>query len=250
MPEITVHVPDYATMEDDDVRQHPLARFRDGRWSALSNYLKQHFETDRMNLNEAWAMTSLAWRCPACDRKKIDIARKTNSGVILCQLERHHDHLGDLAARILREIACQDIPDHLYAQRKRACASVLPLVERFAETLVCMDCNAADAAMKKDLGDPVHRDFSFSSSEIGAFVVARPNQAHGRDFEKGTEIWTKADVDFQQRLAFVEEIAGRLIRGFHDREQYNDSYNLAGDQDARMFLSLAADQLGARVRTH
>ena len=52
MPEITVHVPDFATMEDDDVRQHPLARFRDGRWSALSNYLKQHFETDRMNLNE------------------------------------------------------------------------------------------------------------------------------------------------------------------------------------------------------
>lgn len=154
--------------------------------------------------------------------------------------------MGDLAARILRETACQDVPDPLYAQRKRACVSVLPLVERFAETLVCMDCNAADAAMKKDLGGRVHRDFSFSPSEIGAFVVARPNQAHERDFEKGTEVWANADADFQRRLAFVEQIAGRLSLGLHDREQYNDSYNFAGDQDARMFLSLASHQLGAR----
>ncbi|MFC4194109.1 hypothetical protein ACFQFS_18385 [Novosphingobium lubricantis] len=246
MPEITIHVPDFATMDDYDVRHHPLARFRDGRWSALSNYLKQHFKTERMNLNEAWAMTSLGWRCPACEREKADIARKTESGVILCQRERHHDHLGDLAARVLRETACQDVPDHLHTWRKRACASVLPLIERFAETLVCMDCNAADAAMKMELGDRVHRDFSFSPSEIGAFVVARPNQAHERIFEMGTEIWAKADADFRQRLAFVEQIAGRLRLGLHDREQYNDFYSSAGDQDARMFLNLATDQLGAR----
>jgi len=248
MPEITVHVPDFASMEDDEVRQHPLTRHSDGRWSALSQVLKSDFETERMNLNEAWAMTSLAWRCPACGRKKIDIARKTESGVILCQLERHHDHLGDLAARILRETAWLDNTDPLYIQRKRACALVLPLVERFAETLVCMDCNAADAAMKKDLGGRVHRDFSFSPGEIGAFVDARPNLAHELNFEKGLEIWAKADADFQQRLVFVEQIAGRLTLGLHDREQYNDSYNLVGDQDARMFLSLATGQLGARGR--
>lgn len=246
MPEITVHVPDFASMEDDEVRQHPLTRHSDGRWSALSQVLKSDFETDRMNLNEAWAMTSLAWRCPACGRKKIDIARKTESGVILCQLERHHDHLGDLAARILRETAWLDNTDPLYTQRKRACAAVLPLVERFAETLVCMDCNAADAAMQKDLGRRVHPDFSFSPGEIGAFVDARPNCAHELNFEKGLAIWAKADADFQQRLVFIEQIAGRLTLGLHDREQYNDSYNLVGDQDARMFLSLATSQLGAR----
>lgn len=248
MPEIIVSVPDFASMNDDEVRHHPLTRHSDGRWSALSQVLKRDFETERMNLNEAWAMTSLAWRCPACGRKKIDIARKTESGVILCQLERHHDHLGDLAVRILRETAWLDDTDPLYTQRKRACAAVLPLVERFAETLVCMDCNAADAAMKKDLGGRVHRDFSFSPGEIGAFVDARPNRAHELNFEKGLEIWAKADVDFQQRLVFVEQIAGRLTLGLHDREQYNESYNLVGDQDARMFLSLATGQHGARGR--
>lgn len=248
MPEITLHVPDFSAMDDDEVRQHPLARFRDGRWSALSNYLKQHFETERMNLNEAWAMTSLAWRCPACNREKIDIARMTDSRVILCQLERHHDHLGDLAFKILRNTACQDVPDSLHCQRKRACVSVLPLVERFAETLVCIDCNAADAAMKKELGSRAHRDFSFSPSEIGAFVVARPNQGHDRNFDTGAEIWAKADADFRQRLAFVEQIAARLSHGLHDREQYNDLYNIVGDQDARMFLNLATHQRGARGR--
>lgn len=141
---------------------------------------------------------------------------------------------------------CQDVPESLYAQRKRACVAVLPLVERFAETLVCLDCNAADAAMKEQLGDGVHRDFSFSPSEIGGFAVAQPNQSHTLDFEKGKEIWVKADADFRQRLAFVEQIAGRLRRGLHDREQYIDLYSLADDQDAGMFLSLATDQLGAR----
>ena len=246
MSEITVHVPDFHTMVDDDVRQHPLARFRDGRWSALSQFLKGHFETERMNINEAWAMTPLAWKCPGCGRQKSEIARKTDSGVILCQLERHHDHLGDLAAKILRETACQDVQGSLYTQRKRACVAVLPLVERFAETLVCMDCNAADAAMKKDLGGRVHRDFSFSPREIGAFVVARPNEAHERNLEMGMEVWAKADAEFQERLGFVDKIAARLRLGLHDREQHNDSYNIAGDQDARMFLSLATHQAGAR----
>jgi rubredoxin len=248
MREITIQVPDFATMDDDDVQHHPLARSRDGRWSALSKYLKQRFETERMNLNEAWALTSLGWQCPACGREKAEIARKTESGVILCQLERHHDHLGDLAARLLRETVCQDVPETLYTQRQRACVAVLPLVERFAETLVCMDCNAADAAMKKELGGRVQRAFSFSPSEIGAFVVALPNQPHTLDVEKGKEIWVKADADFLQRLAFVEQISGRLSRGLHDREQYTDLYSLADDRDAGMFLSLATEQLGARGR--
>lgn len=233
-------------MNDYEVREHPLARFRDGRWSALSSYLKQRFETELMHLNEAWAMTSLAWRCPACERQKIDIARKTDSGIILCQLERHHDHLGDWASKILRETAFQGIPDTLSAQRKRACGAVLPLAERFAETLVCMDCNAADAAMKKDLGGRVHRDFSFSPSEIGAFIVARPNEPHERSLDRGIKVWAKADADFQNRLQFVEMIGSRLRQGLHDREQQSDPYKIAGDQDARMFLSLAKQQAGAR----
>ena len=246
MTEITVRIPDFAEMEDEDVRQHTLALFRDGRWSALSQYLREHFETDRLNLNEAWAMTSLAWQCPACQRQKVEIARKTSSGVVLCQLEHHHDHLGDLAAKILRENACQDVPDALLSQRRRACVAVLPLVERFAETLVCMDCNAVDAAMKADLGNCVNGDFSFSPSEIGGFVIARPNAPHERDRDRGREIWAKADAEFRERLRFVEQLAERLRLGWHDREQYNDSYNIRGDEDARMFLSLARHQLGAR----
>lgn len=246
MRQITVNIPDFATMEDDKVARHPLSTFRDGRWSALSRYLRTKFETDRLNLNEAWAKTSLVWHCPACGREKIDIARKTASGVVLCQLERHHDHLGDLAARILRENACQDVPDQLLRQRKLACVAVLPLVERFAETLVCMDCNAADAAMKKDLGSCVDHNFSFSPSEIGQFVVAQPNAPHERDVERGKQIWVKADAEFRERLGFVETIASRLRRGLHDREQHNSSHNMSGDEDARMFLSLARHQLGAR----
>ena len=193
-------------------------------------------------------MTDMAWRCPACDRKKIDIARMTDNGVILCQLERHHDHLGDLAIRLLLEAACQDVPKSIIVQRKRTCAAVLPLVERFAETLVCSDCNAADATMKKHLGGCVNRDFSFSPGELGRFIISAPNQAHDFNLAKGREVWARADAEFRDRLAFAEHMAHRLRRGLHDREILNNSYNVAGDQDARMFLSLATDQIGARGR--
>lgn len=246
MAQISVHIPDFAEMEDEDVRRHPLARFRDGRWSSLSQHLRDQFKTDRLNLNEAWAMTSPAWQCPACQRQKVEIARKTGNGVVLCQLERHHDHLRDLAEKILRENACADVPDTLISQRRRACVAVLPLVERFAETLVCMDCNAVDAAMKVDLGNCVHGAFSFSPSEIGGFVFARPNAPHDWDLDCGREIWAKADADFHERLRFVEQMAERLCHGLHDREQYSEAYNIRGDEDARMFLSLARHQLGAR----
>ncbi|MCF8707865.1 hypothetical protein [Rhizorhapis sp. SPR117] len=246
MPEITLRVPEFLKMDDEAMQAHSIARRRDGRWSALSQYLIKHFETDRLNLNEAWANTPLEWMCPACRRPKIDIARKTGSGLVLCQLEWHHDHLGDAAMRILRERAWHGVPDAQLSQRKRACAAVLPLIERFAETLVCVDCNAADAAMKAELGPCAHRDFSFSPLEIGAFVRPRPHSPHERDLVRGREIWAKADAEFRERLRFVEQMAERLGAGLHDREQHNGSHFVRGDEDARMFLDLAREQVGAR----
>jgi len=246
MAELIVQVPNFLEMEDEAMRAHPLARRRDGRWSALSLYLTKHFQTDRLNLNEAWASTPLEWTCPACKRPKVEIARKTSSGVLLCQLERHHDHLRDAAMTIMRETAWQGVPDEQLSQRKRACAAVLPLIERFAETLVCIDCNAADAAMKSDLGRSVHRSFSFSPSEIGAFIIVGPNTPHDRDAALGREIWAKADTEFRERLRFAEQMAERLLAGLHDREQHNGSHAGGGDEDARMFLDLAREQVGAR----
>lgn len=152
MTEISLAIPDFNSMSDEEVARHPLAWGRDGRWSGQTRWLLERFETDRLELNEAWTMTSTVWECPCCKRYKPEIARFSNKSVLHCQLDRHHDHLSDLAGDILRTAALRDIPDELVSIRKSACNATLLLVERFAETLICNDCNAADGAMKAAFG--------------------------------------------------------------------------------------------------
>lgn len=90
------------------------------------------------------------WRCPGCHRTKYQVMRWTerfpnspNSFMgWVVGLHKHHDHGGRPA--------------------------------RFPETLVCEQCNSADAAAKKELKLP--QNFSFSPAEIRCFVIAI---AHG-----------------------------------------------------------------------
>ncbi len=81
---LTIDLPDFKSMSDDEVQAHVLARRRDGRWSVQTRWLMSLFETDRLELNEAWAENRADWTCSACNRPKIEIARLTNQGVLLC----------------------------------------------------------------------------------------------------------------------------------------------------------------------
>ncbi|WP_123906193.1 hypothetical protein [Sphingorhabdus sp. YGSMI21] len=246
MTEITISIPDFGSMTDDEVSSHPLAWGRDGKWSRQTRWLLSHFGTHRLELNEAWAMTSPVWQCPCCQRYKPEIAKLTDQGVLHCQLDHHHDHLGDLAGEILRAATCHDIPDELVRVRKRACNAALLLIERFAETLICNDCNAADAAMKAALGHRVDRHFSFSPLEIANFILPKPNSSHEPDNARGLEIWTHAQAQFSERLKFAEQLAKRITAGLHDRERLNYTGLDSGYDDAKLLFKLAADQGGPR----
>jgi hypothetical protein len=58
---------------------------------------------------------------------------------------------------------------------------------RFAETVICGQCNASDGTAKRKLNLP--SSFSFSPDEIACFVSANPHQAHVIDYHKAQEIW-------------------------------------------------------------
>lgn len=209
-------LPDFG-FADDDVMERMVPSL-DGRWSAQTKGLLAQAGTTLLELNVGWASTSVDWLCPVCLRRKPQIARLTSAGVLLCQLDRHHDHLEEEGAAILFRGQVK----HADRARRDAVGSAVlacrGLAERFHPTLICNDCNAADGAAKAALEGIVHPKFSFAPSEIARFIRVSPNRAHEIDDGVARAIWTEVAEDVADRLAFMEIMARRIAEGRHARE--------------------------------
>lgn len=216
---LTVKLPEFARMSDDEVQSHILARHRDGRWSLQTRQLLIQFNTVKLELNEAWAETWTEWTCPACKRHKTEIARLTDPGVLLCQLDWHHDHLRDHACAIMRDRLATALPENLLALRKRTIGIATQIIERFDDALICNDCNAADGAMKAQLGPEVPSWFSFSPSEIAKFILPGPNVSHALNLDIGAKLWEAVKEDCEDRLGFATLLGARIAAGKHDVER-------------------------------
>ncbi|MBO9501640.1 hypothetical protein [Brevundimonas sp. A19_0] len=211
-----LELPDFA-FADDATIERTLPSL-DGRWSAQTRGLLAQAGTTLLELNASWASTPVDWFCPVCLRRKPQIARLTSAGVLLCQLDRHHDHLDEEGAAILFRSQVK----HADRARRDAVGSAVlacrALAERFHPTLVCNDCNAADGAAKAALEGVVHPQFSFAPSEIARFIRVAPNRAHEIDDDVARTIWTEVAEDVADRLAFMEIMARRIADGRHVRE--------------------------------
>ena len=243
---LTVVLPDFASMSDDEVQAHVLARHRDGKWSYQTRGLLEAFATDRLELNEAWAENWIDWKCPVCNRHKVEIARLTDHDVLLCQLDYHHDHLGDHASAIMRAHLPADLPDTILPLRKRAIAVAVSLVERFSETLLCNDCNAADGAMKAQLGKAVPSSFSFRPSEIARFIRPQPHRSHDLNLALGAQLWEEAREDFDRRNDFAKMLGAQIASGHHDCER--TTYGERQTDDSKLFFRLGSEAATARNR--
>lgn len=246
MKSLTIQLPDFAAMSDEEMQRHSLTGSRDGRWSSLTLWLLDKFGTDKLDLGEAWSRTWPGWECPVCKRPKFQIARLTDNDVLLCRLDEHHDHLVDHLKKRIGKTILAASRDEAGLIRRRAFAATFPLVERFAKLLVCNDCNAADGAMKAQLGKDVPPYFSFSPSEIAAFIVPAPNVPHAFEVDIGETIWRDAKPDVEQRIAFAEMMADRIERGLHDREQ--DRWSHSRTNNVEMFYNVAIGQLPLNER--
>lgn len=130
---------------------------------------------DGAHCSNLWRSLDEEWRCPACKRSKFQILRWTKryfkSGVGKCApyfgwiagLHTHHDHSQPFLSN----------------------------QGRFAETIICDQCNSADGTVKRRLRLP--RNFSFSPSEISCFVRIAPHDRHRIDFAEAQRIYD----DFQ-----------------------------------------------------
>nr|WP_314433953.1 hypothetical protein [uncultured Brevundimonas sp.] len=233
---LTLELPDLLAASDEAM-QAMFPSF-DGCWSRQTHQLLADHDTRLLSLNDNWAGTPQNWFCPVCNRYKVDLARKSGQGVLLCRLHWHHDHLRDCGEKILRRsVPVLDDPAARAVQFS-AVAACKTSAERFHERLVCEDCNTADGRAKAMLKGVVHRDFSFAPSEIARFIVVAPNTPHDVVVEKARAIWDEVADDIDDRLAFMESLAARVTAGRHVREGSNYRPNET--------LALLADVMNAK----
>lgn len=220
---LTITIPDIENMSDEDFAH--FARMHDGRWSEQTKAMMLRFGTDKLNLNRAWAGATQFWSCPCCKRTKPEIARLTSSGVLLCAIESHHDHLGDTAGDLFKAIIGTSEDREFIIQREHAKYGMLQFVERFQRTLICIDCNVSETAAKDLLGNVTDetftlrkREFSFSPMEIAGFVKPVANKVHELDAEAVRATWKRVKPDIIDRMDFCERMARRFVNGKNRRE--------------------------------
>ena len=208
----TVELPHVARLTDEEMELH-FAQF-DGVWSRQTKQAIDRFNADGVDLNENWATTWYSWACPCCRREKAQIFRLSPRNILHAKLEFHHDHMRDTVFRRAKEVCgddakwtelCKSRSAHIVTDHIRE------LLLRFPRSLVCSDCNAADGAAKARLG--LDTSFSFSPSEIAAFIVARPNKEHEILTDKAREIWLEQQSAFSYRQRLLDHLIRDLLSG-------------------------------------
>ncbi|WP_228876693.1 hypothetical protein [Paraburkholderia saeva] len=181
--------------------QSPL----DGVMSPLTRMLIERFGADGVDMTSAWSFTPTDWICPSCGRTKADIVRLNSKQRLMCRLVEHHDHMKDLVEREFK-LACKAQDVVVADERaKRFADRASQMVSAYDNTIVCDDCNGADAMAKSAAN--THKNFSYSPQEIRQFVRPRPNQPHEIDGDEARRIWKSQTETFALRLKIVKRIA-------------------------------------------
>lgn len=258
--ETQLRLPKLASCSDEEVERFYMGR--DGAWSTATKAALARYKTSLLDLDDNWASTSPTWQCPGCERRKPEIFRLLNNGVLLARLVEHHDHLTDrfkaLAHTRFGSEWRANIPEgtsHLEKLTSR-------LVARFEPTHVCQECNNADATAKRGLAN-VHQDFSFRPSEIRSFVRPTANGEHIVDLAAARAIYDTEKSDFDARVALIEQVfemlsAGALVRepGNLPRERSLNSLGMLrhvhswfARQHGELYSTISRDLTGFEMRS-
>jgi rubredoxin len=213
--EVTLRLPKILQFTDEEMEAHFWQL--DGRWSKQTKMLVAKHGAKGLNLNRNWAFTAQWWSCPSCGREKEKLVRLSSNETLFACLELHHDHLRDAVGLAFNESAKND--DASPFDRGRAELSTKRIVERFFDTTVCADCNAADGKAKTSLAGEIDPDFSFSPSEIKQFITATDNSPHQVNLQKAHEIWSGEKVGFEKRKSIISYLIEQLASGSFRGEQ-------------------------------
>ncbi len=186
------------------LRSHVLKGL-DSEYSYIYDDIIEAFDAKGLDLDSWWVMTPYDWRCPACQRSKIEILRPNKHGYLTGHIYEHHDHMQEVISREFdrisssRENVVADVDAATFVGRTAYAVSA------FDRTLICSDCNTADVKAKKIVNAP--SEFSFSPRELGRFIESHPHTDHEINHRLAFETWEECKPVFQRRCEFIVSIA-------------------------------------------
>ncbi|MDE9535869.1 hypothetical protein [Xenorhabdus bovienii] len=177
----------------------------DSEFTLSTRRLVSLFKADGAHLNKWWVMTSVEWICPCCSRKKSEIVRLNKNNFLSCQLHEHHDHMKDVVKSLFEELSIKKniiVADEL---SERFAIKTAFSLSAYDNTVICSDCNKADAGAKRLV--KCHKFFSFSPKEISEFISVSPNREHQINSEAAKKVWARAEPVFEIRMELAKQFA-------------------------------------------
>lgn len=177
----------------------------DSEFTFSTRRLVSLFKADGAHLNKWWVMTPVEWICPCCNRKKSEIVRLNSRNFLTCQLHAHHDHMKEVVKSLFEEYSTKRniiVADSL--SEKFAIKTSFSL-SAYDNTIICFDCNKADADAKRLIN--CHKFFSFSPKEISEFINTFPNREHEINVESVRKVWARVEPTFKVRMNIAKQLA-------------------------------------------
>ena len=135
----------------------------------------------------------------------------SNRGAWIAFLVEHHDHIKDFPNSFMRlhlgESWVKEVP--------RGTGDFLNKIESFvagfSDSVICEDCNNAEAEAKKLIQAPQY--FSFAPLEIRKFIEYAPSRVHEVSVTRAMEVFSYEAEDFRFRMTSAEEFVERVLKG-------------------------------------
>lgn len=199
-------------LSDDEIAA-ALGSSIDGWWSRQTREIKTHLGAKGIDLNKGWAFTPQSWRCPVCQRSKPEIAKLNESNIVIAHIIQHHDHVREYISDWKKQLRLhgkvEAIDDTAYFR-----SAVKHIAPRFEETLICEDCNNADADAKRIIGCQ-DRYFSFTPTEISTFIKKNINAKHTIDCENAIKTFECALASHTHRMEWVNAFLNLMEHRLH-----------------------------------
>src|SRR4051812_44914875 len=135
-------------MPDDVIADFPPTEVPpglDGETSPQTQQLARDLGAAGYALNRWWVTTPPDWTCSVCGRSKPEIARLNRHGALMGELHAHHDHMREYVAHRFAEVSAERGEIVADARATEFIKRAVPVACAFDETVICSDCNAADA---------------------------------------------------------------------------------------------------------
>lgn len=216
----------------------------DGVDSPLSRSIQAKHQLYDFEMNSNWIGSSQDWTCPCCARSKFQISR-VGKRKILANLVVHHDHIVKalkLSFHEAFEAAGTNVEQTRGALLVKRIGTAFSAYE---EVLICVDCNNADGAAKKEAGCP--GSFSFSIGQIKRFIRCADHRSHEIDKVVCKQVWQEAQPAYELRMKIIREVAHAAATDTHWYEPYERGMTAIpvlgtsqrfGDRDILQWVSL------------